>query len=114
MKNEKAAQGEQYVPVALEVEPITLPPVITEMKKFVICLDTMGQDRQFTTEEKEFVLEAVFKFKKHWENFENDKLIEDRDALINEKNQDTDYFTEEKIASIKEKEDGLVEARLNP
>ena len=33
-------------------------------------MDTMGQDRQFTKDQKAFALKAVFKFRQYWEKFE--------------------------------------------
>ena len=44
----------------------------------------MGQDREFTEEQKLFALNAVFKYRQHWESFENTKLLQDRDALVQE------------------------------
>jgi len=39
-----------------EIKPVTYH---TFPVKYVICLDTMGQDREFTLEERRFVLETV-------------------------------------------------------
>ena len=39
--------------------------------KFIICMDTMGQDRQFTDDEKRFALNTVNTYKNTW-----DKLAE--------------------------------------
>ena len=39
-------------------------------QKFVVCLDTMGQDREFTNDQRRFVLETVLAFKKAWEQSE--------------------------------------------
>ena len=77
-------------------------------------MDTMGQDREFTKKEKIFALDAVFKFKKYWEDFENTKLIADRDSLIEEKLEDEEKFTEEIVLGFKEKEDNMVENKINP
>jgi hypothetical protein len=74
----------------------------------------MGQDREFTKKEKIFALEAVFKFKKYWEDFENQKLIADRDSLVEEKLQDEEKFNEEIVITFKEKEDNMVENFINP
>ena len=89
-----------------EWDTIELPGIQTELKKFVLCMDTMGQDRQFTKEEKAFALKAVFRFRQHWETFEKAKLIADRDALVAEKEEDNEKFTEEVVLAWKEKEDG--------
>lgn len=55
---------------------------MTDLKKFVICLDSMGQDREFTDAQKKFALNAVYQFRKYWEEFEAQKLEEDRDAQV--------------------------------
>lgn len=74
----------------------------------------MGQDREFTKDQKAFALKAVFRFRQYWEKFEKEKLIADRDALVAEKDQDLEKFTEEVVQAWKEKEDGLVDAIINP
>ena len=61
-----------------------MPEILTKLRKYVVCIDTMGQDRQFTHNEKKMALNAVFKFRNQWENFEKEQLIHDRDALLKE------------------------------
>lgn len=111
---EKANQGEIYEPVPKEWEEVPEPVVITELKKFVVCLDTMGQDREFTADQKVFALKSVLRFKKHWENFELKKLMEDRDALLKEKDLDIEKFNEDFLADVKAREDILIEKLINP
>ena len=41
-------------------------------------------------------------------------MIADRDALVAEKEEDNEKFTEEVVLAWKEKEDGLVDAIINP
>jgi hypothetical protein len=48
----------------------------------VICIDTLGQDRELTDDQKRFVLKTAQDFKDTWEKFENDKIITDRDQRI--------------------------------
>ena len=74
----------------------------------------MGQDREFTASQQNFVLDAVYKFRKYWEEFEAAKLIQDRDALIGLKDEDAEIFTEEYILEREEKGAALVENYLNP
>ena len=98
IKSDKVAAGmkeEDWVPEPREWELITIEPVLTTLKKFVVCCDSMGQDREFTAEEKDFALTAIYKFRKYWEEFEQTKLLEDRDALIKLKEGDAEKFTEE-------------------
>ena len=77
-------------------------------------MDTMGQDREFTKQEKAFAIQSIYRFKKYWEDFENEKLIADRDSLVAEKVEDEDKFTEEIVNGFKEKEDNMVENKINP
>ena len=113
-KEEKLAAGEQYVPEEKEWEVHEVPEVRSELKKFVICLDLMGQDKECSVEQKEFALNATLRFREYWEKFEKDQLIKDRDALFNDKNEDDDKFNEDKLAELKTKEDTMVEEKLNP
>ena len=76
------AAGTVFTPEEREWPQIDLPAIQTANKRFVVCIDSMGQDRVFTAEERTFILETVHKYRTHWEIFENDKLVEDRDALI--------------------------------
>lgn len=77
-------------------------------------MDTMGQDREFSKEEKIFAIEAIYKFKKYWEDFEHQKLIADRDALVEEKLEDEEKFSEEITLRFRENEDNMVENFINP
>jgi hypothetical protein len=45
-------------------------------------LDTLGQDRQFTPDEKRFILNAVQRFTQLWEQQEVRSLTMDRDAKL--------------------------------
>ena len=42
------AQGVEFVPETREWEEINLDPFQSVEEKYVVCLDTMGQDREFT------------------------------------------------------------------
>jgi len=48
----------------------------------VVCLDTMGQDREFTTEEKKAALRVVRDYKDLWEKEEQANLLKDRDNKL--------------------------------
>ena len=45
-------------------------------------MDTLGQDRQFTDEEKRFTLRTLQQFKETWEERETASLIADRDRKL--------------------------------
>ena len=51
-------------------------------EKWVVCLDTMGQDREFSPDEKRFCLTVVQAFIKNWERAEVASLKADRDARV--------------------------------
>ena len=89
------AAGTVFTPEEREWPQIDLPAIQTANKRFVVCIDSMGQDRVFTAEERTFILETVHKYRTHWEIFENDKLVEDRDALIAQKKKDEEIINEE-------------------
>lgn len=73
---------EPFVRAEKEWPEIKFEPFITQKKHYVLCIDTMGQDREFSTEEKQVVLETCQKFKRCWEERERQLLIKDRDARI--------------------------------
>lgn len=114
MRAEAEANGTDFVPEERTWEEIVLPPIETVNKKFVICLDTMGQDRIFSDKERQFILETIHKFRCNWENFEKEKLAMDRDALIDEKLNDDNIINEEFLLAQKEKEETLVKAKIDP
>lgn len=51
-------------------------------EKYVVMMDTLGQDRQFSTEEKRFILQTVQRFIELWEKQENSCLVVDRDNKL--------------------------------
>ena len=56
MKKQEAINNgnNEFEPEEKEWAAIDCAPYKTEEKKYVVCLDTMGQDREFTDEEKRF------------------------------------------------------------
>lgn len=59
-----------------------MKPFLSTEEKFVVCLDTMGQDREFTPEQRRFVLNTVDKYRKIWEAEQRDNLTRDRDERL--------------------------------
>ena len=51
-------------------------------KQYVICLDTLGQDREFTDNEKEFIFKTTMLIKKSWEDQETKFLLKNRDLRL--------------------------------
>ena len=81
-KEQAAANGETLEDEERTWEEIDYTPFKTNEVKFVICLDTLGQDRGFTDEEKRFALNTVKRFREIWEKEEIDSLTADRDRKL--------------------------------
>ena len=65
-----------------EWKDIKYAPFKTFKEEYIICLDTLGQDRQFTDEERRFTLETVKAYIEAWEERENAALTADRDRKL--------------------------------
>lgn len=53
------ADGETFVELAKVWEEIKPAPFKTRPVKFVVCINTLGQDREFTADEKMQALKIV-------------------------------------------------------
>lgn len=76
------AANEPFEKEEREWPTVEYAPFISTEEKFVICLDTLGQDREFSDNQKRFVLEVIQAFKKNWERAEIESLTADRDRKI--------------------------------
>ena len=72
----------EFVPEVKEWEEIVLDPFQSVEEKYVVCLDTMGQDREFTAEQKRFTLTTVQKYITIWEENVRKRLEKDRDLRL--------------------------------
>lgn len=76
------AQGQEFEPEEKEWPKIELDAFRTEEIKFVVCLDTMGQDREITESQKRFTLETLERYIEIWEKEEQVALAADRDRRL--------------------------------
>ena len=60
-----------------EFEEILEKPYKFVEKQLVVALDTLGQDRVFTEQQKEYIINFVEFFKNQWERAENLSLKND-------------------------------------
>lgn len=88
-----------------EEEVAILKPYETELKKVVLCLDTLGQDRDYNEKEMEFIylvgkvlVDSLFELEKRL-------LLKDRDLKIESKEKEAKYLEDNKDDKIKERED---------
>jgi len=58
-------------------EEIVPKPFETVKVSYVVCLNTMGQDREFTEQEKLFALRTARTFRDYWEEIEKKNLEAD-------------------------------------
>lgn len=66
----------------MEWKNIQFAPFKTFKEEYILCLDTLGQDRTFTDDEKRFALETIQEYKQAWEDRENAALSADRDRKL--------------------------------
>ena len=68
----QAAQdaGEEFEYEEFDGQEIEAKPFKTFKEEYVVCLDTLGQDRQFSDDEKRFVLETITAYRECWEKQE--------------------------------------------
>ena len=123
-ENSEGQLPEQYGEQIFPNENIVINEFEKTEKKYILCLDTIGQDRIFSDEEKKFIFEVQRSIKENWELLEKKLLIKDRDAKldlevkenpyrdsgymekleIEEEKYIKDYFAENIVNGEKEKE----------
>lgn len=79
---QKQEANEPYEEEPPEWKDIKYAPFKTFKEEYIICLDTLGQDRQFSDEEKRFTLGTVKQYIDEWEKREQDALTADRDRKL--------------------------------
>jgi hypothetical protein len=78
---------------------------ITKKRSYVVCLDTLGQDREFTDDQRRFILETIEKFIKLWEEKERRFLTRDRDLRLQAIENEKEYIDQGDYAQLNEDED---------
>ena len=82
MQEEAEAAGEAFTPEQKVFEEIEIAPFKTEKVTYVVCLNTMGQDRRFSEEERKMALRTIQRFRNTWEEIEGNNLEKDIEAQI--------------------------------
>jgi len=60
-------------------------------KRYVLTLDTLGQDREYSPKELEFIEEIALCLKTKWEKIERNILLRDRDNKLKIINYENEY-----------------------
>lgn len=81
----------------------------TKERKFVVCLDTMGQDRAFTDSQREFVLDSIQSFSDTWTRIENNNLRGDIQKRLDTFKKDKDYFDGEAAHNLAAEEEKFID-----
>jgi len=75
----------------------------SEERKFVLCVDTLGEDRELTEEEKTYISELATNFVNCWEESERRQLSKDIDLYIEaQKNVNKEEFVENMASKLNE------------
>lgn len=109
VKEEKERAGEPYVPEPKEWDKLEEKPFITKKKQYVVCLDTLGQDREFTDDQRRFVLETIKNFRGIWEEKERQNLTHDRDHRLGELDFEREWIEQTENIALAEEEDKYAE-----
>jgi hypothetical protein len=80
--NEELNRGNEELNEPFNEEPIKLQDFNKYEKKLILSLDTLGQDREFTEEEKKLIYRAAKTIKTTWEKLEEKLLLKDRDLKM--------------------------------
>jgi hypothetical protein len=77
-------------------------------KKLILCLDSLGQDRPFSNEQRKFIFETVKTLKFSWEHLEEKLLLKDRDLKM--EMEQIDFILREQYPSekLEQEEDKFV------
>ena len=78
----------------------------------MVCLDTLGQDREFTEEQRRFALETVQRFAKIWEGREIENLSKDRNLRLQMIEIDKEYNDTVSL-KLQEEEDDFVKEQIH-
>jgi len=116
----KVKEVEEHSPAHQVEERKIPPPKLDEIKEpeyktrpvsYVVCMDTLGQDREFTPEQKNHVTEMIKKYKNQWEERERIRLTSDRKLKEEERAKDTE-FIDKSMAAVHDEEEKLVEEQM--
>ena len=121
MKHDEAEQEKyedaQANETVYEKQPFNGPKIEpksfkTQKITFVVCLNTLGQDRTFSEEQKKFALDMVKTYTAEWARIENDNLQSDIERKIGELDSDAQYKELHEAMDLQELENRAADACL--
>ena len=111
-KDECEANETEYVYDAGKWDEITPKPFKTQKISFVVCLNTLGQDRCFSKEQVDFTLDIVKKYTKEWQRIEHDNLKSDIERKLNDMEMERVYKESNEALDLAELERRAEEATV--
>ena len=107
----KDGEGEEGEGEERQWEEIKEKDYLSTEQKYVVCIDTMGQDRSLTQEQIRFAIEVVKNYSENWQETEKDNLRKDVEKKVDAGRKDREYF-ENETDNIKNDEDKYVDDML--
>ena len=109
-KEECEANDQEYVYDAGNWPEIKPKPFTTQKVKYVVCLNTLGQDREFTPEEIRFALDTAKFYRDEWQRIEKENLRRDIDRKMDNTEAERLYKETNEALDIAEAEKRAEEA----
>ncbi|CDW73780.1 UNKNOWN [Stylonychia lemnae] len=104
IREDREKQGDVYEPEPKEWDEIKEKPFDVFEEQYVVCIDSLGQDRQFSDEQRRFALETVLNFKNIWEKTEYENLSRDRNRKLEIMEIDKEFLDNESQKLLDEEE----------
>ena len=112
LKEEKEAAGEVFVRPDVVYETAVEPPYLSTPVTYVICMDTLGQSRQFGSAEVQIALKLSEQFTKSLEESENSKLTKDKMMRLEHKKK-LEEMAEKELKELQDAEDKAYNDAVN-
>jgi len=111
LEQEKEQAGESFEREEKTWKEFSYAPFKTRKVQLVVCMNTLGQDRAFTEDEKLFALKAVKKYRDTWEVLERKNM--EHDVLLQIKyNEDDRLYRDHWVGRDEEKLEELIEGEI--
>ena len=111
-KEECEANDTEYVRDEGNWPDVKPKPFQTHKVQYVLCLNTLGQDREFTPEEIRFALECAKNYRDEWQRIEKDNLTRDIDRKMDNMDASKQYREVNEAIDIAESEKRAEEATM--
>ncbi|CAI2385810.1 unnamed protein product [Moneuplotes crassus] len=94
-----------------EWEEIKEKDYLVSEQKYVVCIDTMGQDRTLDEKQIRFAIDVVKDYSENWEKTEKENLRKDIEKKVDAGRKDKEYF-ENESANIQNDEEKYIDDML--